>query len=390
MLQAKTADGKFVTLASIPKHKIEQMRQTTRFFCPACHEQVIVKAGTEVVPHFAHQVNSHCTSHKGGESEYHMKGKLLLKRWLKRQHIPVVLEPFLQSINQIPDLLIQLHDRKIAIEFQCARIPIKEIQQRNKAYKNSGIVPLWILGKKLLKMSYNLLHISPFIMQFIHQFNEDVPTVLYFFCPETLYMYKVSDLYLSSKRRAFYKMEHKQLFLMTFKQFLTVKRLNKKKLYKLWANQLRQFRLRQRHRAYGDELAWRTWLYKKRIAIDQLPSFIYLPTELQQLMTVPPWNWQSRLYFDLIDPLQIGQSFTLHECEQYLKQFIVPQHYYPLLNSPTSPIKQYVQQLATLQIVTHDSGDSYYKHQSFPVYKHIYDAINGDDVIIDKLMYNYS
>src|SRR5690625_928589 len=98
MLQAQTKDGKFVTLIHLSRKQIEQLRRKERFFCPVCSERVIVKSGTKVIPHFAHQSNRTCANQ--GEGPYHMLGKLRLKRWLQAQGINVELELYIKEINQ--------------------------------------------------------------------------------------------------------------------------------------------------------------------------------------------------------------------------------------------------------------------------------------------------
>src|SRR5690625_6633327 len=84
-------------------------------------------------------------------SNYHEKGKLLLYQWLKSQQLHVELEPYLKEIKQQPDILLLLQGKIIAIEYQCARIPIRDIQRRNNGYKQRGIIPIWILGAKQFK-----------------------------------------------------------------------------------------------------------------------------------------------------------------------------------------------------------------------------------------------
>src|SRR5699024_1295962 len=100
MLQAKTQDGKLLTLASHTKAEILQWRTKTSFFCPVCQNKVILKAGNKVIPHFAHHGKSGCPAREGGEGAYHEKGKLMLYQWLKYQGINVRLEVFLSDIKQ--------------------------------------------------------------------------------------------------------------------------------------------------------------------------------------------------------------------------------------------------------------------------------------------------
>src|SRR5699024_9228468 len=121
-----------------------------KFYCPQCLERVMIRAGPKTIPHFAHHRHSNCPSHKG-ESEYHETGKLILFQWLKQQQLHVQLEAFLPGIKQIPDILVTINNKRIAIEFQCSKIRVSDIIQRNKGYEKLKIIPIWILGEKLLK-----------------------------------------------------------------------------------------------------------------------------------------------------------------------------------------------------------------------------------------------
>src|SRR5690625_137402 len=142
MLRATTRNGKYITLALLNRQEIAKIRQTEQFFCPQCKETVIVRAGSRVIPHFAHQRHSDCSEHEGGEGLYHYQGKLLLYNWLRNQNISTELEPFIPEINQRPDIIIQIGERKIAIEYQCATIPIEIIKKRNEGYLTVGITPI--------------------------------------------------------------------------------------------------------------------------------------------------------------------------------------------------------------------------------------------------------
>src|SRR5699024_6149436 len=132
MLQAKSHHGVLVTLAALTKAGIDPQKAEQQYYCPVRKRQVIIKAGSRMITHFAHKSTLHCSSSEGGEGPYHEQGKLLLYQWLKSQHLQEELEAHLHEINQRPDLLLTINEKKIAIEFQCARIPIGQIKQRNK------------------------------------------------------------------------------------------------------------------------------------------------------------------------------------------------------------------------------------------------------------------
>lgn len=390
MLRAKSDEGKLVTLATLRRSEIEFLRKHHQFFCPVCHNKVIIKAGQKIVPHFAHKVKSQCPSFKRGEGVYHLKGKLLLYKWLKKQHITVRLEPYLKKINQIPDLLIKINGRYVALEFQCARTSITTIQQRNIGYKRLGIIPIWILGKNLFKRRYRQLHLDSFTSQFIHKFNRLTPTTIYYFCPEQKLVYIITNIFMTSSTRAIHSLRVSNLSHINFKQLFMSKKKSEKAIFKQWLKQVKRFRLTQRHYAYGSELKWRKWLYSKQLAIDRLPFYIYLPTELQFIMNVPPWNWQSRLCLDIINPLQVGDSFTLSQCYNMINRYMNNPQRFPLINEYISPVEQYLTYLQKLQLIKRTSKNSYIKQRKITIYRHIEEAIKSDNVLIKRLMYNCS
>src|SRR5690625_173214 len=172
MLQAKSHHGGLVTLATLTKAEIERQKTEQQYYCPACNGQVIIKAGSRMIPHFAHKSTFHCPSSEGGEGPYHEKGKLLLYQWLESQQFQVELEAYIPEINQRPDLLVTINRKQIAIEFQCARISITQIKRRNEGYEALHITPLWIVGANHFKrQTKNHLKINQFTRQFIHQFS---------------------------------------------------------------------------------------------------------------------------------------------------------------------------------------------------------------------------
>ncbi len=135
-----------------------------------------------------------------------MKGKLSLYEWLRGENQAVQLETYLSTIQQRPDILVERNRRKIAIEYQCARITKEEIIKRQVGYQKLGIIPIWILGAKLLKrIGKNHLQLDPFTRHFIHQFNKTLPPTLYYFCPHTDSLTIVTDFHMTSSTRALAK-----------------------------------------------------------------------------------------------------------------------------------------------------------------------------------------
>lgn len=381
ILRARTKEGHDVTLALLPKHQIEKLRKETEFYCPECHASVVVRAGAKVIPHFAHRSTLHC-SIQGGEGVYHQKGKLLLYEWLKNQHITTELEKYIPSIKQRPDLFIQIGQRQIAIEFQCATISQAEIRNRTIGYQRAKIIPIWILGANHFKRtSHHQLKINHFMRSFIQQFSSDLPTTLFYFCPLTKQFSIVNDLYMTSPNRALATFHFKHMNRLSFVQLFSKRYLSRKMLYTLWKNEKRKFRLRQNSQ-YGKELKWHYWLYEKGLHRDKLPSIIYLPIQSQYKMNVSLWNWQSRFIIDFFHPLSIGESFHQSKVMRFLRPFMCDNE------AAYQPIEQYMYYLEQLNMIENISDEIYVKRKSVHFYNRIDQAINGDDELLNRFMYN--
>lgn len=116
------------------------------YFCPSCHEAVILKKGTVIIPHFAHRSDQACYWERG-ETREHMSGKNYLAQSLRQMGWPAEIEYKLD---------IPLGDRRadvaswtaqnqfIAFEIQHSSIGLTEIAQRASAYASCNIAQLWI------------------------------------------------------------------------------------------------------------------------------------------------------------------------------------------------------------------------------------------------------
>ncbi|MCA9725259.1 MAG: competence protein CoiA, partial [Kurthia sp.] len=79
MLSALTEKQEMVYLThELSKERLLEIRQTQHFYCPACHEQLVLKIGQVMIPHFAHRKNEHCQVFSEGESALHLQGKYAL------------------------------------------------------------------------------------------------------------------------------------------------------------------------------------------------------------------------------------------------------------------------------------------------------------------------
>ncbi|ASK60797.1 hypothetical protein CFK37_00530 [Virgibacillus phasianinus] len=386
MLQAKLKNGKLITLASLPKQEIIKAKQD-EFFCPTCEEPVLVKAGMTMIPHFAHRQRLECASNDYGEGPYHEQGKLVLYNWLRMQQVDVRLEPYIQEIGQRPDLYAELRNRKIAIEYQCARIPIELLSQRNEGYKGMGITPIWILGAKhFQRIRKYHFKIDQFLLSFIHKFSAEFPSTLYFFCPQTLYFIIVQHIHVLSPRYAMGLFRFIPIRDLKFPNIFFQQNRNDTWLYHQWNQEKKAFRLRPAKNKYGSERTWHQWLYKKGAHKETLPSIVYLPIQSQYLMKTPLWNWQSRLCLELLLPLPIGAVFSLDRCYRILHY--QPQHHlFSLIRGMDNPVHNYLMLLKKLGIIEELDTNIFQKVQDIHLHKNIEASLEGDARIMNQLLH---
>lgn len=123
------------------------------FFCPVCHEHVILRQGTIVCPHFAHYPDSTCIKSKeggGGESARHDEMKTIMLKYLidangHSQNFGVEYK----IGNRRADAFIELSSkvRKKGIAIECIHEGNKDLEdviQKTKEYTQHGIATLWV------------------------------------------------------------------------------------------------------------------------------------------------------------------------------------------------------------------------------------------------------
>ncbi|MEW9674958.1 competence protein CoiA family protein [Lentibacillus sp. L22] len=386
MLQAITKDGKRVTLAPLTKTEITGLKVKEKFFCPICRERVIIKAGTKTIPHFAHHTKGKCPAKEGGEGTYHEKGKLILYEWLKWQRLDVELEVYLPEIKQRPDLLVTIHQKKIAIEYQCARISVTEVLKRNQGYQKLGIQPIWIIGANhFRRQSQHHIKLDHFLRQFLHQFSSHSPLTGYFFSPDTQTFIIFQDIYITGAQQAIGILQFNKLRDMIFTTLFSRKRLSRQQLFALWQREKRHFRLRPRDRLSRDERSWYQWLYLKRTHLEYLPSIIHLPIPAQYRMRSPLWNWQSRICLEILHPLPIGGHVSVAYCMYLLRKHMIPIRDLPLIHSHDQPIHQYLLLLTQLHILKQESTYHFTKQRHFKFYKNVEEALKGDEALLKMI-----
>ncbi len=141
------------TLVIAGETSLEQAHMWSReqaLRCPNCRGVVYARGGPEKQTqlHFAHQ-KGECAWSTEVELVRHMRGKVVLARWLHEQfpRARVTLEERLPEPNRIADILMTHPGGQLqAIEFQCAPLDLDEWKHRHEAYRKANIIDTWIIG----------------------------------------------------------------------------------------------------------------------------------------------------------------------------------------------------------------------------------------------------
>lgn len=145
MFIAKSFNQESVNLLGLDDSQFLKIKEQ-KWFCPSCHQQVILKCGKYVRAHFAHLRTDKCQNFSEGETSEHLSGKALLAKWCRQENVEYQLEAYLPELKQRPDLLLS---GKIVIEFQCSSISVANCVARTQNYLKHGYQVIWIVGKKL-------------------------------------------------------------------------------------------------------------------------------------------------------------------------------------------------------------------------------------------------
>ncbi|WP_313800670.1 competence protein CoiA family protein [Cytobacillus sp.] len=186
MLVSKMRNGEWVSLAEGQNQEmLKKLRRKELFFCPECGEEVILKIGSKRISHFAHKAGSVCADSYERESDYHLRGKILLYKWLNSLGLKPILEPYYREISQRPDISFIYKGIHFAFEYQCSVIPEELFMKRTNNYFQANITPIWIMaGKNIKRKGSSKAALSSFDYLFLSKSSSKhwhIPS----FCPIT-------------------------------------------------------------------------------------------------------------------------------------------------------------------------------------------------------------
>ncbi|MGP4073906.1 competence protein CoiA [Piscibacillus sp. B03] len=381
MLKALDTKGKEVVAYNRSKQELQIMRQQSHY-CPECHERVILKAGTVVIPHFAHDNRVNC-SHQG-ESKTHLEGKLKLYQWCVNQRLYAKLEHYIPSIEQRADVMVKLANRWIALEYQCSPISTSSLIDRTLGLSSKGVYPLWIFGPSYLDMNQHDVYWNTTLrsaVQYNHKANQDQ---LLFYNPKSNLFTIATHLY-NAKAKATAHLRRIPLEQLTWKTLYLPTQPSKYKLYKQWSKEKKLFRsaLRRFPSKYDESLMKQ--LYYQNLHPQNLPSCVYLPIKNSNRLLVPDYLWQTKIVLFL-------KQKKVGECIQFINLLNLTRMYfkdtieciYPRCS--THPLLEYLELLCQLGYLTSQDCKTFYKEKEFEFYNTLEQALYGDEVTLKKLL----
>lgn len=116
--------------------------------CPVCGNPYEYCHGKIKSPYFRHKDKDACKSiYSEPESEEHINGKRDLFEWVRKQNgvTDAILEGWLPSTKQRPDIMFKYNWKQYVIEYQCTPIS-SEYYDRHDLYKAANIMDIWICG----------------------------------------------------------------------------------------------------------------------------------------------------------------------------------------------------------------------------------------------------
>lgn len=280
------------------KEKLLLMREKERFCCPQCSENVILKLGEKRIFHFSHIKGNTCRFEHENESEYHLRGKLQLYQWLKRQGLNPELEFYDTKINQRADIFFNIGDKRYALEYQCSNISESVFTKRTKGYLTVGYFPIWILGANQWnrKNSY-LTSFSEFHYLFLQKYSSNLWTIP-FYCSESQKFILHHSIQPITIRNAFSQQKLVNLDKMLFSQLISPQiegSINPNK----WLKQLSHLKTQLIRTRESYQNPFLRTLYNNYVNLSLLPPYLGLPVSNSACIITPPLIWQTYLFIDV-------------------------------------------------------------------------------------------
>ncbi|ELK45198.1 UNVERIFIED_CONTAM: competence protein CoiA family protein [Halobacillus marinus] len=372
-MYALDSKGEILSLYQVSKSMIDSMRNDT-YHCPVCKEPVLIRAGNKVTPHFAHRPDSECAAGSGGETEEHERGKWQLFHWLKQQGQEAAIEKRLSN-GKRPDVLLTLPRRRIALEYQCSRIPQKDIIKRTKAYQSMGIFPLWILSSRhFCQKGPHRFILNDFLRTCMYHFPHGYQ--LFFLDiskQEIILVYPQGSLGMGMTIGSIKKVPLSHL---SFPQLFSSPAPFPRNVFHDYLQQMWYVnRTVYRKEESSSERQYRQYLYLKGLHFSLIPSAAFLPVPGQVQLGGKAYLWQTKLLIEHFLPASYETIIELPEVE-------VPETingYQPSLSM------QYLEQLHALNIVRKTGKNKWVKNRQLTFHTHMEAGLKEDEQTLAQL-----
>ncbi|MGD6841642.1 competence protein CoiA [Bacillus infantis] len=380
MLTAIRKSGQYINTADFTdRDSLRNLKvKEGSFYCPVCRKKVMLKVGRRKIPHFAHYKEHSCEASFENESEYHLKGKLDIYRWLMANNVHARLETYIKSIKQRPDVCFVYGGKKFAVEFQCSPISETLFASRTRAYREAGFTPIWILGgKEIRRTSARKASFSEFHYSFVNR-SSDIPYHLLSYCPDAQSFIFLSNICPLTTRNALTDFSVIPLHEMKLPSLITpqwIVRFPPAGWHKEISRLLQTYTLTPNTFKHPFYLA----IYQAGLNISLLPPHIGIPVRHSPWISTPPLVWQGYLHTDCFIGLEPGGKVTENEILQSLKRRIgagdVKVRMLPLAEGEyTMAITEYLSHLSSSGILQFEGGGKYRLAQEWTVPKTMSEA----------------
>ncbi|WP_409291827.1 competence protein CoiA [Peribacillus sp. SCS-37] len=317
MLTVKNVDGTLFTITRRSEKIDIEFLKKKEWYCPCCSQRVILKSGTKRISHFAHKKADACSISLEPESDYHLQGKLQLFEWLRNQGMRPELERYLKENNQRPDLYFEWEGNQFAIEYQCSPLPYRLFRQRSLSYQQSGIVPVWIIGrKKLISYGSTLNKLTSFQWYFA-QASEPYPSIISL-CPFQKAFFRLGAITAYSPQISFAETEKLPLQKTPFIHLFQNNSSVTTRQVVNWFKKLDSWKISAyKHASIHHPLY--SAIYLNGLLPSSLPPFIGLPVPFGHHIETPAVEWQAYVYLDVLLKFEEGGPFKkslIHEAFQ--------------------------------------------------------------------------
>ncbi|WP_442599189.1 competence protein CoiA [Neobacillus sp. D3-1R] len=345
------------------KQSLQKLRKEEQFFCPQCHENMILKLGNKRIFHFSHLKGTSCQYEHEKESEYHLNGKIQLYQWLMKQNLNPQMEFYDSKIKQRADILFYVGSRKYVIEYQCSNISEEIFRKRTIGYRANHYTPIWILGANHFnRKKPSITALSDFHYLFLQKYPTSSWMIPYY-CSETETFILQESIQAITNRNVFSKQTIRKKDEFTILNLLAPQ--NHPRLDPtLWLKELDYWKYKQIQFHGSFQNSFLNLIYQNHLNLFLLPPYLGLPVLDSPFITTPPLIWQTYFFIDILLKRGTRNPFSRHDINMaFIKRISKKQiqlRTLPLVEKdysegdiypPLIPVAQYVDLLVKTNII---------------------------------------